>query len=292
MKIVVGVDGGPQQPDAIALARWLASAMHGELVVATVYAWSPYLAQMDDWYADKLVGEAKSLVADAQQQCGDVRARSLVVADLSPPRGLHRLAEDEQADLVVLGASHRGRIGRAMLGSVAGRLIHGAPCAIAVAPRGYARDLHAPVEEIAVGYDGEPESDAALAWAAELGRRTDAALKVVSVVPPVPVDAFAGYADSLEEALTEQRDVAARRALDAALAGLPSTAIAAGEVLEGPVAAVLGAAAEGADLLVCGSRGYGPIGTVLLGSVARQVLHEAACPVVILPRTAGTPGGA
>jgi hypothetical protein len=38
------------------------------------------------------------------------------------------------------------------------------------------------------------------------------------------------------------------------------------------------------DLLVCGSRGYGPLRAVLLGSVSRVVTSAAACPVIVLPR--------
>jgi len=38
------------------------------------------------------------------------------------------------------------------------------------------------------------------------------------------------------------------------------------------------------DLLVCGSRGYGPLGSVLLGGVSRRLIHRAACPVVVVPR--------
>lgn len=37
------------------------------------------------------------------------------------------------------------------------------------------------------------------------------------------------------------------------------------------------------DLLVCGSRGYGPLPAVLLGSVSRRVASEAHCPVIVLP---------
>ena len=40
------------------------------------------------------------------------------------------------------------------------------------------------------------------------------------------------------------------------------------------------------DLLVMGSRGYGPTRAVLLGGVSRRVSAEAACPVLIIPRGA------
>jgi nucleotide-binding universal stress UspA family protein len=38
------------------------------------------------------------------------------------------------------------------------------------------------------------------------------------------------------------------------------------------------------DLLVCGSRGYGPLRAVLLGGVTHRVTSAAHCPVLVLPR--------
>ena len=46
----------------------------------------------------------------------------------------------------------------------------------------------------------------------------------------------------------------------------------------------LAAASGDLDLLVCGSRGYGPVRRVLLGSVSRRLSHEARCPLIVLPR--------
>ena len=41
---------------------------------------------------------------------------------------------------------------------------------------------------------------------------------------------------------------------------------------------------ENLDLLVCGSRGYGPVRAVLLGGVSRRLTAEAQCPVIVVPR--------
>jgi len=41
---------------------------------------------------------------------------------------------------------------------------------------------------------------------------------------------------------------------------------------------------ENLDILVCGSRGYGPLRAVVLGGVSRRVAAEAHCPVIVLPR--------
>lgn len=54
-------------------------------------------------------------------------------------------------------------------------------------------------------------------------------------------------------------------------------------VVRGSPGSVLLRAAEGADLLVVGSRGRGGLTGVLLGSVAQQLVRDAECPVVVVP---------
>jgi nucleotide-binding universal stress UspA family protein len=54
------------------------------------------------------------------------------------------------------------------------------------------------------------------------------------------------------------------------------------------VAATLIAHSSELDLLVAGSRGYGPVRSVLVGSVSRALVRDASCPIVVAPR----PGGA
>ena len=59
------------------------------------------------------------------------------IADLSPARALQELAVRESAALVVLGSTHRGTLGRVIAGTTAERLLHGAPCSVAVVPDGF-----------------------------------------------------------------------------------------------------------------------------------------------------------
>jgi nucleotide-binding universal stress UspA family protein len=42
----------------------------------------------------------------------------------------------------------------------------------------------------------------------------------------------------------------------------------------------------GVDLLVLGSRGFGPVMRLLIGSVSSRVIREAPCPVLVVPRPA------
>jgi nucleotide-binding universal stress UspA family protein len=55
---------------------------------------------------------------------------------------------------------------------------------------------------------------------------------------------------------------------------------------------VIASASEGLDLLLMGSRGYGPLGRVLLGGVSSKVIREAGCPVLVTPRSSTDIDGA
>jgi nucleotide-binding universal stress UspA family protein len=58
-----------------------------------------------------------------------------------------------------------------------------------------------------------------------------------------------------------------------------------GALLDGDSAGELAKASEHVDLLVLGSRGYGPLGAVVLGSVSSTLVRAASCPVVVVPRS-------
>ena len=115
----------------------------------------------------------------------------------------------------------------------------------------------------------------------------DASLRLYTVVAPraevfAPVmgrDAEEGFLSSLREQ--------AQAALDDALAAVPDGVEATAELLEGDVVAELASLDEReVDLLVCGSRGYGPVRRVLLGGVVRRLSRRAASPLVVVPRSA------
>jgi nucleotide-binding universal stress UspA family protein len=291
MKVLVGIDGREQQRDALALAARLAQVGGGTLLVATVYEWSPWSKQMGDWHREAVQAGADEILQSAGADLAGVRFTTRAFGDLSPARGLFALADAEHPDVIVLGASHRSRIGQALLGSVSARLLHGVPCPVAVAPRGYAASA-ARLRTIGVAYDGGPEADAALAWAQGLAERCGASLRLLAVVHPVPIATYPGMGsypyDEVVGAV--RRDLQER--VDAALLRLPASLEAAGELFDAPVTQGLASAADHVDLLVTGSRGYGPVGATVLGSVSRGLLRKAPCPLVVVPRTAARPAAA
>ena len=285
MKIVVGVDGRGQAMDAIALTDVLSAAWDAEVVIATVYPW--------DWggprwglpFEQAAREDAEAILARAAGRLARPHELRLV-ASTSTAAGLHGIVEQEAADLLVLGSSHRGRVGRVLLGEVTGRVVHGLPCALAVAPRGYAERPQHELDRVGVAYDASPEAQAALRWSEALAQRVGATLTLYRVLQ-FPHIAYTDAGVAVDEAaLFDDLGRRQKQELEDALAQVPVSLGPHIEVLEGSPASTLAAAAENDDLFVTGSRGYGRIGSVLLGSTSHGLLHHARCPLIVLPRSA------
>lgn len=279
--IVVGVDERRQSRDAVALATALAAASDAQLVLVHVHPYDPlaYSMALGAPAASALAEEAEQILRAAAKNAPET-ARTVSLAATSPSRGLQVLAERENARLIVVGSTHRGHVGRIMLGSHAESVITDAPCAVAVAPSGLA-DRDWSIREIAVGFDGGPESREALAWARTLAHATGAALRLYGVVDATPVAIWAPYTYVPDwKEIADERRTAMERRLAQAAEGATS------EVLAGDVVEQLVGVSTRSDLLVLGSRAYGPVRRVLLGATSHRVLRNAACPVIVVPRSA------
>src|SRR5215212_2355041 len=177
-KILVGYDDSNQAKDALALGKRLADATGAELVVAGVFLVHPmWHGGIDPTIRDDEVAFARKLEAAAKS----VDAVAEVVPSMSPARGLHDFAEETRGDLIVVGSAHHGRIGQVLAGSVGVSLLHGSPCAVAIAPLGYRDHAGENIGAVATGFDGSAESGLAVMAATELARATETKLKLVSV---------------------------------------------------------------------------------------------------------------
>jgi nucleotide-binding universal stress UspA family protein len=174
-----------------------------------------------------------------------------------PSEALADIADEEAAELLVVGARGHTGLMAALLGSVSQRLAVTAPCPVLIVPPGAGERflLEADTDaRIVCGVDGSDESTRALAVAERLAMRLDAELDPVFVdpvrgwhdAPPIPVRVEVG--DPVHE-LREQ------------------------------------AAWVGVRMLAVGSRGHGPVRRALLGSVSAALAATAPCPVLIVPPT-------
>ena len=279
--IVVGVDGTGSGLDAVALATRLAQATGDPLIVACVYP-EGRRSSLD---AAAVRGPAAKALEAAQALAEEAAAEYRTVPSGSPARGLAELAEEEDAAMTVVGSHRGGAFGRVASGGTAERLLHGSGCPVAVAPRGYRQRVTDKLRRVGVAFADTPDGHEAVRYAAELVARSGLPLTLFSVVS-VHVNWFVPDAVRPEEEtvpLEVREDY--QEALDRALAELPEGVQATGEVRYGEVVDELSMVGErGVDLLVCGSRGYGPVRRVLLGTVSAALVRQASVPVLVVPR--------
>jgi nucleotide-binding universal stress UspA family protein len=284
-KAVVGVDESSAGRDAIALAKQLV-APDGKLTLAHVVStstWEPLASRAASAARERTKpGEqdrAEEMLRIARDQADIASRWSISLRVVWSPwvgRGLHELADIEDADLLVLGSSRRGMLGRVLVGDHTRAALNGAPCAVAVAPAGYC-DHFGAVRRIGVGYDGSLESEAALevarrlaaAHRAELSACTAVTVPLPTIGPgPLPLsDVIEPLLHNARERITELGGVEP-------LAGY------------GPPVEVLANYSASVDLLVVGSRSYGPIGRLIHGSTSDELTRTARCALLVLPGSA------
>lgn len=287
-KILVGFDDGEQSQDALALGTLLGKATAAQLIVAGI---RPY-ALAAEGIATEEAGDGHRQAEDSfrahlRVAADDIGAQATIAESTSPARGLNDLAEEIEADVIVLGSSSQADHGRLFAGHTASQLLQGAPCAVAVAPAGYAQGSPH-IEKIGVGVDGSEESREAVREAVEVARLTGAGLRLLcaTVSPTVGYEGYGGYGGwgYGAFALADAIEGAAESHVDAAQSEVPSDVAAEPAVLHGDAALSLAEESQELDLLCMGSRAYGPLRRVLLGSVSTQLVKNAACPVLVVPR--------
>jgi len=274
-RVIAGVDGREGGHDAIALATALSSA---SVTLVGAYPADEVRSRASLAAYERLLREDCERTLEEARSAAGIEADLLAVPDSSPARALQRTAEERSADLIVVGSSRHGALGRLMLGDVARGVLHRAPCAVAVAPRGH---RGAEPRTIAVGFDGSPESRVALDLAQRLAADRSAALSVFVVWedPPTPVAEVAWV--NVSE-LRDETHTAADRLLEEALAELPPAT--AEEVLKGRPDVALADASAACDVVIVGSRGWGPVKRLALGSTSDRLVHESTTPVIVVPR--------
>jgi nucleotide-binding universal stress UspA family protein len=281
--IVAGVDGSE---DSLRVVRWAAAEADRRAVplrlvhafdhTAEHVAGKPTLGEQD---RDILLAQARRLLTESAAVAETAVPGLQVEAQLVVGYPIPVLVDESaRAHLVVLGATGRTWFTELLAGSVASGLAAHGECPVVVV-RGAERDP-ADSAPVVVGIDGTPASEAAIAFAFETASARHAPLvavhgwqmPMVGTVPPDPavVSAASGAAhEILAERLAgwgeKYPDVHVRRV-----------------VVNDRPASLLVREAEGAQLLVVGSRCHGLLAGAVLGSVGNALVHRAPCPVAVV----------
>lgn len=272
--VVVAVADAETAPDAVELAKRLGGAdVHltfGHVYFGDEHPWrgsSPEYDAVQRELGVEMLNEVRSNTG--------AEAGIEVVGAPSVGNGLHQIAEAAAADLLVVGSSHRGLIGRVHIVDHTRDALNGAPCAIAIAPNGDARrSVH--MSEIGVGYNGSDESKHALQFARALASEFGVKVSAFETVS-LPTYMFAGGMVPVDEPLDDI--VAQARARIEAL-GVE------GHAAYGRPSEELALYSASLDLLIVGSRDFGPVGRLVHGSTTSQLARVARCPLLVLTRAA------
>ncbi len=281
--IIAGVDASPSGAWAGATAFRLAERTGAEcrLVHVVKEHWSPD-AELPVPLGDftylraRREGEARDELVQALE--GNVPPVAIEHLDIqfgNPARVLREVAIATEADLVVVGATHHGRLARWLMGSNARDIVRLADTPVLVAT-----ESTTTIERVMAAVDlsaaAQPTIDMAERFAALHG----AALNVVHVMPVTPLGGDVGPDPHAE---------AQRAAVDEALSRVVwpflSRRDAEREVLYGPAVPILAREVRrwGADILVLGSHGRGFVDRILLGSVTNGLLSRMPTSILVVP---------
>lgn len=279
--VVVGVDGSESALDAV---RWAArEARRRGVGLRLVHVYEvptgyPTGFVDPEVLSVALAGQGQSWLEQARQVAEETvpgldAEKVEIMAGAVPAL----VTESRHAAVLVLGTRGLGGFSGLLIGSTAVALAIHAHCPVVVA-RGAGED-----GPVVVGVDGTPTGEAAIAFAfAEASRRGTDLVAVHTWTDLVMEAALAGSAAALDFAPLEAQ---AEELLAERLAGwqekYPDVSVTRHVSRERAVTALL-RYAEGAQLVVVGSRGRGGFRGLLLGSTSQHLLHHAPCPVAVV----------
>jgi nucleotide-binding universal stress UspA family protein len=277
--VIVAIDDSDAGRDAVGLATQLAS---GKRALTFAYVGVVALEPPDSARASESADgrRAKQRLAWLADEAG-IDAEVFCVEARSVASGLHELGVSRRADLLVIGASRRDDYDRALVGDDTREVLGHAPCAVAVAPMGFA--TRPPIiHKIGVAYDGSSESEQALALARRLTRERGSELSAFHAVPePLSTKRRMSGARLVNDPWSVQLEI------DEAVEKARSQITQLGDVepfaTSGDAAQELARYGASVDLLIIGSHRYGPLEAWMpVHSTAQQLAGSAPCPLLVL----------
>jgi len=291
MTIIAAISASRQGIAPLHLAAQIARSTGDKIVAAAVVErpWPPRADPVEDEYLGYVTSQARqSLERMVGKLPAELDTWVVVHQSTSVPTGLTDLAAEIGAELVVVGSSSSGLLGRVALGSVTNRLVHTAAVPVAIAPRGYPLGPD-PIRRLTAAYGGEADINGLIPAAAELATQWPVQLRIVSFRVR-PVRMFGGSIESSAEDLVVQQwsrltfdDIAKQLNAVRDRISVPDVDVVVGTGHDWREA-VEDVPWEAGDMLLLGSGAAGQAAQVFLGSAASKILRHAPVPVMIVPR--------
>lgn len=282
-RVVVGVDPSSGAADALRWADQYASRTGRRLRVVTSWSYPASAALPGGPELRSAVDMDAATTTEIAELILTQIGRSIPETDLLVHRGpadlaLLTAAEAEDAALVVVGKRGLGPIDGRLLGSVSRRVAELADCPVAVIPAVTELGSAPPVDgPILVGVDGSVAATDARKWAVESAGELEVPVifahgvaGLPSELPPTSIDRFLDRARFMVQGHVEAAELA-------------EISAGAEVAVEDPRRLLEQIAADrGAQMIVLGASGEGPVGGMLVGTVVNYVAQFSRLPVVIV----------
>ncbi len=282
-RVAAAIDLSPSSIDAAVLAAAIGDSDTDVLLIAI----EPDLALLMPPADVPRVRRETELLLGQVRSTHVPHALLTVAKDLSIAHGLRRISRERHRQLLIVGSSHKARPGEVAIGRKTRQLLDHLPGCLAIAARGLADQPAFSLRRIGVGFDGGPESKAALTTAAGIAATTGAELVIRGVVDDrIPAlgwpDLWLGSVREIWDEVIEHEIGALRTRIDELTAQLDLTVTA--EVKRGRPATSLRELADDVQLMVIGSRRWGPMARLLLGGTGEALVDGAGCSLLFVPR--------
>ena len=285
MKTILAVDGSDNSYEAVHVMKYIArteqlTLLHALDVPRPAY---PEMAMRPEAAEELYTALEQNMREDGERLLNRVQSllplhagptqKHLQIG--SPAEVIVSMAEEQKAELIVVGARGLGPIKERLLGSVSHRILTLAPCATLI--------VNGPVKamkQILLPLEGSFDAEAAVRFLQLKPFQEPVALTLMTVLPstepPWPGDAKAAAAST--EILEKQAEYVESVAERLRAIGYQAHGVA---VVGTPSAMILQQATTlRSDLILMGTRGRKGITRFVLGSVSHAVLHKMPCPVL------------
>lgn len=274
--VVVAVDGSE---DALVAARWAAQTAASQEVPLLVVSILEIPALLPtQTYLDRLREDRQHAADAAVRVAAGVAPEVSAIGKVLEGRPSHLLVEMSQtAELVVVGSRGRGGVAGLLLGSVSTHVASHAVCPVAVVPK-----ADAPAAgPVVVGVDTSAASSKALAYAFAQAHRLGTSLIAVHTCTETSSEILHRYEKSLGSRWQQEAAATVDALLAEFSADYPDVETQRIVALDKPAQQII-EAAQGAQLVVVGTRGRGSFRGLMLGSTSQAVLHVATLPVIVV----------
>jgi nucleotide-binding universal stress UspA family protein len=283
MKTILAVDGSDNSYEAVHILKYFARAEQLTLLHVLDVPRPAYPMMMPEAAEEIYKTLEQSMREDGERLLDRIQSLLPMHAGPStkqlrigsPAEVIVSMAEEQKADLIVIGARGLGPVKERLFGSVSHRILTLAPCATLI--------VNGPVKamtQILLPLQGPSDAEDAIRFLRLLPFHDQVKITLLTVLPetapPWPNDAAAAAASA--EIMEKQTDFIDGVAERLRAIGYQAKGVA---VLGTPPTLILQQATTlRSDLILMGTRGRQGIARFVLGSVSHAVLHKAPCPVL------------